>query len=169
MSNVTVTDSSCLRMDSRVPLAPLILFLQSYLQLLRECRGKLFVIMTSIVRLSFNRSYGQVGERYRESEVSCPRTQHNVPMARARTRTTHSGVERSNHEPPRLPLSRTKQNARIIWAVKFCLKTSFNRMKTSFCWLFPFMLVGRGACYIIYWRALWAEMSSLAFESNGSF
>ena len=60
MSNVTVTDSSCLRMDSRVPLVPLILFLQSYLQLLRECRGKLFVIMTSIVRLSSNRSYGQV-------------------------------------------------------------------------------------------------------------
>ena len=60
MSNVTVTDSSCLRMDSRVPLVPLILFLQSYLQLLRECRGKLFVIMTSIVRLSSNSSYGQV-------------------------------------------------------------------------------------------------------------
>ncbi|PFX33761.1 hypothetical protein AWC38_SpisGene1342 [Stylophora pistillata] len=36
-------------------------------------------------------------ERHCESKVSCLRTQHNVP-AGARTRTTGSGVERTNHE-----------------------------------------------------------------------
>ena len=39
------------------------------------------------------------GERHCESEVSCPRTQHNnfISPARARTRSARSGVERTNH------------------------------------------------------------------------
>ena len=36
------------------------------------------------------------GERHCESKMSCPRTQHSAP-ARARTRTSRSGVQRPNH------------------------------------------------------------------------
>ena len=36
------------------------------------------------------------GEKHCESKVSCPRTQQNDP-ARARTRTSRSGVKRTNH------------------------------------------------------------------------
>ena len=44
------------------------------------------------------------GEMRCESKVSCPRTQHNG-QARARTRTSRSGVKRANPaRPPRLPL-----------------------------------------------------------------
>ena len=37
------------------------------------------------------------GERHGESKVCCASTQHNL-SARARTRTSRSAVERSNHE-----------------------------------------------------------------------
>ena len=38
------------------------------------------------------------GEKHCESKVSCPRTQNTESLARARTRTARSGVERTNHE-----------------------------------------------------------------------
>ena len=41
------------------------------------------------------------GERHRESKVSCPRTQHNVPGQG----TTRSGVEHSNHDATAPPTS----------------------------------------------------------------
>ena len=37
------------------------------------------------------------GERHRESELSCPRTQHNVP-SQVRTWIARTGVVRTNHE-----------------------------------------------------------------------
>lgn len=45
------------------------------------------------------------GEKHCQSEVSFLGTQHNVLMspARAQIRTSRSGDERSNDEPPRLP------------------------------------------------------------------
>ena len=49
-------------------------------------------------------------ERGTVSEVSCPRTQHNVPV-RAQTPTTRSGIERNDHEAT-APLS--KENTREL-------------------------------------------------------
>ena len=55
------------------------------------------------------------GERHCESKLCCPRTQHNVPGQGLNPGTFRSGVEHTNHGPPRVPtlpplLYRTRGN-----------------------------------------------------------
>ena len=51
------------------------------------------------------------GERHCEVEVSCPRTQHNVP-GQGSNPEPRSGVERTNHEATAPPLNKTSVNDR---------------------------------------------------------